>query len=79
MYVFFASVFLMNKLDLLMNQDQVLLGVVIGTLLGWLFSKIMKYAYRLGWTDQKPYVAQYLALAVFLMGLMLVPSEVTTC
>jgi len=48
MYVFFASVLLMNRSDLLMNEDQMLLGVVIGALLGWLFSKIMKYAHRLG-------------------------------
>ena len=53
-----------------MNEDQVLLGVVMGALLGWLFSKFMKYAHRLGWIDRESYVAQYLALAVFITGLV---------
>jgi sodium/hydrogen antiporter len=53
-----------------MDEDQVLLGVVMGALLGWLFSKFMKYAHRLGWIDRESYVAQYLALAVFTTGLV---------
>ena len=53
-----------------MNEDQVLLGTVMGALLGWTFSKFMKYAHRLGWIDRESYVAQYLALAVFITGLV---------
>lgn len=53
-----------------MNEDQVLLGTVMGALLGWMFSKFMKYAHRLGWIDRESYVAQYLALAVFITGLV---------
>ena len=34
-----------------MNEDQVLLGTVMGVLLGWPFSKFMKYAHRLGWIN----------------------------
>ena len=54
----------------LVNEDQALLGTVMGVLLGWTFSKFMKYAHRLGWMDRESYVTQYLALAVFIMGLV---------
>lgn len=39
-------------------------------MLGCMFSKLMKYAHRLGWIDRESYVAQYLALAVFITGLV---------
>jgi hypothetical protein len=63
---------LMNGRDVFneLNKDQVLLGTVMGALLGWTFSKFMKYAHRLGWIDRESYVAQYLALAVFITGLV---------
>ena len=54
----------------LTGEDQVLLGTVMGALLGWTFSKFMKYAHRQGWIDRESYVAQYLALAVFITGLV---------
>ncbi|KAK2467346.1 hypothetical protein APHAL10511_000581 [Amanita phalloides] len=49
---------------------QVLLGVLMGAVLGWLFSRFMKIAHRVGWIDRESYVAQYLALAVFITGLV---------
>jgi NhaP-type Na+/H+ or K+/H+ antiporter len=61
---------LTNAKDLLMNQDQVILGTVIGALLGWLFSKLMKYLYKLKWINNESYVMQCLALAVFVGGVV---------
>ena len=61
---------LTNAKDLLMNQDQVILGTVIGALLGWLFSKLMKYLYKLKWINNETYVVQYLALAIFIGGVV---------
>ncbi|KAF8631714.1 hypothetical protein AX15_002241 [Amanita polypyramis BW_CC] len=49
---------------------QVLLGTVIGALLGWMFSRFMKYASRWKLVDQKSYIAQYLALSIFIGGLV---------
>ncbi|KAF8625387.1 hypothetical protein AX15_005408 [Amanita polypyramis BW_CC] len=49
---------------------QVLMGVVIGALLGWMFSRLMKSVHRWGWIDRESYVAQYLSLAVFVTGLV---------
>lgn len=43
---------------------------MMGGLLGWMFSKFMKYAHRVGLIDRESYVAQYLALAVFITGLV---------
>ena len=60
----------MNVDDILMNEDQVVLGIVIGAVLGWLFSKLMKYLYKLKWLNEESYVMQYLALAVFTEGLV---------
>ncbi len=60
----------MNENDILMNEDQVVLGIVIGATLGWLFSKSMKYLYALQWLNEESYVEQYLALAVFTEGLV---------
>jgi NhaP-type Na+/H+ or K+/H+ antiporter len=60
----------MNENDVLMNEDQMVLGVVIGAMLGWLFSKLMKYLYELKWLNEESYVVQYLALAVFTEGLV---------
>ena len=60
----------MNENDILMNEDQVVLGIVIGAMLGRLFSKLMKYLYKLKWLNEESYVVQYLALAVFTEGLV---------
>ena len=37
---------------------------------GVLFSKFMKFAYRKGLIDRESYVAQYLALALFTIGVV---------
>ncbi|KAI0051221.1 hypothetical protein FA95DRAFT_1554803 [Auriscalpium vulgare] len=48
---------------------EVVLGIVLGALLGLAFSNIMKYTQRKGYIDRESYVAQYLALAVFTIGI----------
>ena len=53
-----------------MNQDQVILGAAIGALLGWLFSKLMKYLHKLKWINNESYVVQYLVMAVFTGGVV---------
>ncbi|KAF7789589.1 hypothetical protein EIP86_000535 [Pleurotus ostreatoroseus] len=49
---------------------QVILGVILGAVMGVLFSKFMKFAYRKGLIDRESYVAQYLALALFTIGVV---------
>ncbi|KAM5543223.1 hypothetical protein V8D89_003097 [Ganoderma adspersum] len=48
---------------------QVILGTVIGAILGTLFSRLLKVAQRHGLIDRESYVAQYLALALFTIGI----------
>ncbi|KAJ7144325.1 Sodium/hydrogen exchanger family-domain-containing protein [Mycena epipterygia] len=48
---------------------QVILGVVLGALLGLVFSYLMKVSHRRGFIDRESYVAQYLALALFTIGI----------
>ncbi|KAG1829107.1 Sodium/hydrogen exchanger family-domain-containing protein [Suillus variegatus] len=48
---------------------QVILGTVLGAVLGLLFSKLMKISHKRGFIDRESYVAQYLALAIFTMGI----------
>ncbi|KAI9059182.1 Sodium/hydrogen exchanger, partial [Trametes sanguinea] len=47
---------------------QVILGTVIGAVLGVAFSHLMKFSHRKGYIDRESYVAQYLALALFTIG-----------
>ncbi|KAJ3502865.1 hypothetical protein NMY22_g18441 [Coprinellus aureogranulatus] len=49
---------------------QVFLGVVIGAIAGLAFSYLMKFSHKRGFIDRESYVAQYLALAVFITGLV---------
>ncbi|KAF6761181.1 Sodium/hydrogen exchanger family-domain-containing protein [Ephemerocybe angulata] len=49
---------------------QVFMGVLIGALAGWGFSSLMKFSHSKGFIDRESYVAQYLALAVFITGLV---------
>ncbi|KZT72170.1 hypothetical protein DAEQUDRAFT_723348 [Daedalea quercina L-15889] len=49
---------------------EVILGTVLGAVLGILFCKLMKLSYRKGFIDRESYVAQYLALAVFTIGIV---------
>ncbi|TBU30283.1 Sodium/hydrogen exchanger family-domain-containing protein [Dichomitus squalens] len=48
---------------------QVILGTVIGGVLGLGFSHFMKFSHRRGFIDRESYVAQYLALALFTVGI----------
>jgi len=43
---------------------------VLGAVLGILFCKLMKLSYRKGFIDRESYVAQYLALALFTIGIV---------
>ncbi|KAH7927587.1 Sodium/hydrogen exchanger [Leucogyrophana mollusca] len=47
---------------------QVILGTVLGSLLGVIFSKLMKVSHRQGFNDRESYVAQFFALSVFTIG-----------
>ncbi|KAF9566810.1 Sodium/hydrogen exchanger [Agrocybe pediades] len=49
---------------------QVILGVLMGAVLGLMFSYLMKFSNRHGFIDRESYVAQYLALAVFITGIV---------
>ncbi|KAJ6527033.1 Sodium/hydrogen exchanger family-domain-containing protein [Mycena capillaripes] len=48
---------------------QVILGTVLGAVLGRGFSYVMKVSHRRGFIDRESYVAQYLALALFTIGI----------
>ncbi|KAL4080378.1 Sodium/hydrogen exchanger family-domain-containing protein [Scleroderma yunnanense] len=47
---------------------QVVFGTAIGAILGLIFSKLMKQSHRKGFIDRESYIAQYLALAIFTIG-----------
>ncbi|KAG6862197.1 hypothetical protein C0995_002127 [Termitomyces sp. Mi166 len=49
---------------------QVILGVVVGTILGLMFSHLIKFSHQRGFIDRASYVAQYLSLAVFITGIV---------
>ena len=44
--------------------------VVAKVSLGLVFSKIMKFTYSKGWIDRDSYTAQYVALAIFTIGIV---------
>ncbi|OAX39572.1 Sodium/hydrogen exchanger [Rhizopogon vinicolor AM-OR11-026] len=48
---------------------QVILGTVLGAVLGHLFSKLMKISHNRGYIDRESYIAQYLALSIFTIGI----------
>ncbi|KAG2132001.1 Sodium/hydrogen exchanger [Suillus bovinus] len=47
---------------------QVVFGTVLGAVLGFLFSKLMKKSHDQDFIDRKSYIIQYLALSIFTMG-----------
>lgn len=49
--------------------DQVILGTILGAVIGICFSFLMKLSHRKGYIDRESYVAQYLALSVFTIGI----------
>ncbi|PCH43876.1 hypothetical protein WOLCODRAFT_90572 [Wolfiporia cocos MD-104 SS10] len=48
---------------------QVILGTFLGAVLGQLFCKLMRLSHRRGFINRESYVAQYLALALFTIGI----------
>ncbi|KAJ7070126.1 Sodium/hydrogen exchanger family-domain-containing protein [Mycena amicta] len=48
---------------------QIILGVVIGSLIGFAFRYLMKFSERLSLIDRHSYVAQYVSLALLTIGL----------
>ncbi|KAH0582895.1 hypothetical protein H2248_010797 [Termitomyces sp. 'cryptogamus'] len=49
---------------------QVVMGIVIGVILGLMFSHLMKFSHQRGFIDRESYIAQYLALAIFIAGVV---------
>ncbi|KAJ7647999.1 Sodium/hydrogen exchanger family-domain-containing protein [Roridomyces roridus] len=47
---------------------QVILGIVLGAIMGLAFSYLMKMSHRRGYIDRESFIAQYLALALFTIG-----------
>ncbi|KIY51879.1 hypothetical protein FISHEDRAFT_56351 [Fistulina hepatica ATCC 64428] len=47
---------------------EVILGIMLGAVIGLLFSYLMKFAHRKGFIDRESYVAQFLALAILTIG-----------
>ncbi|KAF8813569.1 Sodium/hydrogen exchanger [Phlegmacium glaucopus] len=49
---------------------QVCFGVVIGAILGLIFSHLIKFSHKRGFINRESYVAQYIALAIFITGIV---------
>ncbi|KAJ8703235.1 hypothetical protein PTI98_001874 [Pleurotus ostreatus] len=49
---------------------QVILGTVIGATMGLGFSRLIQYTHKKGYVDRQSYVAQYLAFAIFTIGVV---------
>ncbi|KIM37934.1 hypothetical protein M413DRAFT_448196 [Hebeloma cylindrosporum] len=49
---------------------EVILGIIMGAILGLMFSYLIKFSHRRGFIDRESYVAQYLALAIFITGVV---------
>ncbi|EIW83167.1 hypothetical protein CONPUDRAFT_143158 [Coniophora puteana RWD-64-598 SS2] len=47
---------------------QVILGTVLGAVLGLMFSKLLKISHGKGFIDRESFVSQYLAFAIFTIG-----------
>ena len=56
-------------MQLIPAPDQVVLGTVIGAALGLVFSYLMKLSYRKGFVNRESYLAQYIALTLFTVGI----------
>ncbi|KAI0063655.1 hypothetical protein BV25DRAFT_1824218 [Artomyces pyxidatus] len=48
---------------------QVILGIILGAVIGFAFSRLMKFTHHKGFIDRESFVAQYLALAIFTIGI----------
>lgn len=51
------------------SPDQVFLGTILGATLGYSFSCLMQFCHKKKYIDRESYVAQYLALAIFTIGI----------
>ncbi|KAF9445303.1 hypothetical protein P691DRAFT_805903, partial [Macrolepiota fuliginosa MF-IS2] len=49
---------------------QVILGTFIGAVIGVVFSWIMKISHKRGYMDRESYISQYIALAIFTIGVV---------
>jgi sodium/hydrogen antiporter len=49
---------------------QVVLGVIVGTVLGYLFNKIMRFAESRGYVGPDSYAIQFVSLSLFTIGLV---------
>ncbi|KAH8993997.1 Sodium/hydrogen exchanger family-domain-containing protein [Lactarius akahatsu] len=47
---------------------QVVLGTVLGAIIGYLFSRIMRFSQEKGFLDRESYIAQFISLALFTAG-----------
>ncbi|KAJ3562772.1 hypothetical protein NP233_g9364 [Leucocoprinus birnbaumii] len=52
------------------ETDQVILGIFIGAVIGYVSLCVMNFSYGRGYINRDSYVAQYLALSVFTMGVV---------
>ena len=65
----FLSILLkISSLSFRIFLDQVILGILIGSLLGFSFRHLMKFCQRYDLIDRHSYVAQYLSLAILTIG-----------
>ena len=69
MSLFFSFSLLSLKTTLRLLPDQVILGIVLGSFLGFSFRHLMKFCQRHDLIDRQSYVAQYLSLAFLTIGL----------
>lgn len=51
------------------TEDEVMFGPLLGSIIGLLFSKLMKLSHHKGLMDRESYIAQYLALALLTTGI----------
>ena len=49
---------------------QVVLGIIVGSILGFLFSKIMRFAESRGYIGPDSYAIQFVSLSLFTIGLV---------
>lgn len=58
----------MHGINIFFVSDQVILGVVIGSFIGFGFRHLMKFCERNNLIDRQSYVAQYISLAILTIG-----------
>ena len=66
---FIGNLITVSRFIDIFTLDQVILGVLLGSILGISFCHILKYAKRRGFIDRESFIAQYLALAFLTIGI----------